>query len=486
MNEGITASVLLIFLLVSWIPNQSQAAQYHVYVRRPTQMPSNVTQAMEAASVDSVVAANNAGALYLFNSTSKLEVEQEIQAMYGPGTRRSVVSGAGAAQIFISKVLPASKSFTAPSWGLDRVDQRALPLNGNYNPASGNDGTGVTAWVVDTGIDSAHLEFGGRAQNVFASYTPTTDCDGHGTHVSGTIGGATYGIAHNIQLRGIKVLNCAGAGTTYTVAQGLLYVLSHLTGRDVINLSLGYSSRDSTIEAILNDLMAAGVFVAAAAGNENANGCLHFPSAQVGVVSVASSTSWDQRSSFSDFGSCVTLFAPGSSITSARLGGGSAILSGTSMATPHVVGAAAQVMQLQPSLTPAQITAVLVGRATQGAVTDTQGSPNLLLYVVDTGSSPSAAPASQTSTPSPSSAPFVPPPSATRTRAPAASASRTGTKPPKPSRSSTKSSKPTPTPKPSKRPRNSRNIDGGSSDSEELVLCSSLALLVAVVATLLF
>jgi len=427
------------------------AKQFHAYVRQPAQVPPNVTNAMSGASVESFDE-GDAGALYVFDAASAHAVHDMLAEWYGVQPNQTVeqrtrsVTELGGAQFFVAEVRTVSARYAAQSWGLDRVDQRARPLDGQYSPETGNDGTGVTAWVVDTGIDATHIEFVGpgatvRAQNVYAAYSPSYDCDGHGTHVAGTIGGLNYGIARNVQLRGIKVLNCAGSGTTYTVAQGLLYVLAHLTGADVVNLSLGYGARDSAIEAIIVDLMAARVVVVAAAGNTANDACGHFPSAQVGVISVASTDSIDQRSSFSNFGPCVNLFAPGSLITSARMGGGSIVMSGTSMATPHVAGAAALILQNNLLYTTSQTWAAILARATVGVITNEMGSPDLLLYVRDP-----PAPGSASVTPTQTRAPASATP--TRTRAPQASPSRTPTRtraPATPSRTGTKAPRP-PTP----------------------------------------
>jgi serine protease len=266
-----------------------------------------------------------------------------------------------------------------------------------------------------------------RASNPYASYLPADDCDGHGTHVAGTIGGNTFGVARNVQIRGIKVLDCTGSGTTYTVAQGLLYIKAHLTGADVINLSLGYGARDATVEAVLQDLIALGVTVVAAAGNEGANACGHFPSAQIGVISVGATTSSDVRASFSNYGTCVTIMAPGASITSARLGGGSVSMSGTSMASPHVAGTAALMLQQFPGSTGAQVTVAILGRSTQNVISSINGSPNKLLYVLE----------------------MAPPTSAS----PTPSSSRSGTPSRSPSRSTAPSRTPSRTPSQSRRPK---------------------------------
>jgi subtilisin family serine protease len=500
------AAVALLALVMLAMAGSAHAAQFHVYVRRSALLPANVTDALAAAAVESTnpSSVQDSPSLFLFDAANIEEVEQLVVAAYSadPGATTSTPAPAERRravletqmQAFVSAVIPAHQVtdtvVMAVSWGLDRVNQRALPLDSLYSWVAGVDGTGVTAWVVDTGVESGHSEFAsGRASNDFATYSPSVDCNGHGTHVSGTIGGNTAGIARGVRLRACKVLNCAGAGTTYTVAQGLLYVLNHLGSENVINLSLGYGARDSAIEAIINDLLAARVVVVAAAGNDSTDACTHWPSAQVGVVAVASSTSTDTRSSFSNFGSCVNLFAPGSYIQSAKLGGGYAIMSGTSMASPHVTGAIALIQQVYPGATAAHAIAVLQDQLTPDVISGEAGSPDLLLYTL-----PIVTPPSNPS-PSPTRAPAGPTPSRSASRAP--SPSHTGTKPPKPhkpSKSPTHTHKPkktkpsksgTKTPSRSARPRrHPRDVEesGGASLGPSALLglaCCALALALA-------
>lgn len=343
-------------LLLLAVVALARAELYHVRMRAPTPALAGMAGVQEVAADQR---------LFLVEAASPALLHEQIV----------VASGAarGDPTWVVSRVLNVETR--AISWGQDRVDQHALPLSGTYTPASY--GAGTTAWIVDTGLEAANADFGGRASMDFAFYSPPYDCHGHGTFVSSALGGTAYGIARSVRLRGIKVLNCAGSGTTFGVAQGLLYVLDHLSGKDVINLSLGYTSRDSVVESVIADLLAAGAIVVAAAGNDNANGCGHFPSAQAGVVSVAATDIHDARAYFSDFGSCVTLFAPGVETRAAALGGGSTTMSGTSMASPIAAGIAAQLLE---TLAPSAVVPALVAQATSSVVTDALGSPNKLAY----------------------------------------------------------------------------------------------------------
>jgi aqualysin 1 len=236
-------------------------------------------------------------------------------------------------------LVTADVTQSGATWGLDRIDQRALPLNGTYvyNTTASN----VTAYIIDTGLQANHAEFGTRAANVFDAFGGSgADCQGHGTHVGGTVGGTTYGVAKGVKLRGVRVLDCSGSGSNSGVIAGMDWVRTNAIKPAVANMSLG-GSYSSTVNTAANNLANSGVFLAVAAGNNGANACNYSPASAAAATTVGSTTSTDARSSFSNSGSCVDIYAPGSSITSARLNGTSTTMSGTSMASPHVAGVGA-------------------------------------------------------------------------------------------------------------------------------------------------
>ncbi|MGC4797719.1 S8 family peptidase [Micromonospora saelicesensis] len=277
-----------------------------------------------------------------------------------------------------------------PSWGLDRIDQRNLPLNSSYTYP--NTASNVHAYIIDTGIRFSHNDFGGRATSGYDAVDggSADDCNGHGTHVAGTVGGSAYGVAKAVQLVGVRVLNCSGSGTNAGVIGGVDWVTANAIKPAVANMSLGGGANSSLDNAVRNSI-ASGVTYGLAAGNDNgANACNTSPARTTEAITVGSTTSSDARSSFSNVGTCLDIFAPGSSITSAWYNSNTATntISGTSMATPHVVGAAALVASANPSWTPAQVRNQLVANATPNVVGNPgSGSPNLLLYV-GTGSTP--------------------------------------------------------------------------------------------------
>lgn len=283
--------------------------------------------------------------------------------------------------------MTASTTQSSATWGLDRIDQSALPLNGTYGYTS--TGAGVTAYIIDTGILTTHTEFGGRASSGYDfvdNDANATDCNGHGTHVAGTVGGTTYGVAKGVTLKAVRVLNCSGSGTTAGVVAGVDWVASNHAANApaVANMSLGGGISTALDNAVANAI-ADGVTFAIAAGNSNRDACRFSPARVASAITVGATTSTDARASYSNYGSCLDIFAPGSSITSAWYTSPTATntISGTSMATPHTAGVAALYLGVQGngSKSPQQVRDALVAAATSGKVMNSgRGSPNLLLY----------------------------------------------------------------------------------------------------------
>jgi serine protease len=279
----------------------------------------------------------------------------------------------------------ASVTQTGATWGLDRIDQRDLPVNGayTYNATAST----VHAYIIDTGIRATHTEFGGRVLTGFTAINDgngTNDCNGHGTHVAGTVGGATYGVAKEVTLHPVRVLDCNGSGSTSGVIAGVDWVTANHVKPAVANMSLGGGASTALDDAVRNSI-AAGVTYAIAAGNSNANACNGSPARVSQALTVGSSTNTDARSSFSNFGTCVDLFAPGSNITSAWMTNDTATntISGTSMATPHVTGAAALYLATDPLAAPSTVHTAIVNNASLNKLSGIgTGSPNRLLYSI--------------------------------------------------------------------------------------------------------
>jgi aqualysin 1 len=272
-----------------------------------------------------------------------------------------------------------------PSWGLDRIDQRNLPLDNTYTYP--NTASNVNTYILDTGVRLSHNDFGGRAFTGYDAITPggsANDCHGHGTHVAGTVAGTAYGVAKQARIYSVRVLDCNGSGTLAGVVAGVDWVTSNHVKPAVANMSLGASGTHSSLNNAVANSISAGVSYAIAAGNSNADACNFSPAQVSTAITVGATTSTDARASYSNFGTCVNIFAPGSSITSAWHTSNTAsnTISGTSMAAPHVAGAAALILSANPSWSAAQVMNKMIADATTGVVgSPGSGSPNRLLFV---------------------------------------------------------------------------------------------------------
>jgi len=276
-------------------------------------------------------------------------------------------------------VVHATATQYSPPWGLDRIDERYLPLSGSYT--YNTTASAVRAYIIDTGIYTAHSQFGSRAMNVYDAFGGNgQDCNGHGTHVAGTVGASTYGVAKAVLLRGVRVLGCDGSGSTSGIIAALDWLRANAIKPAVANMSLG-GGYSSSLNTAATNLANSGVFLAVAAGNESQDACNVSPASASRVLTVAASDSSDRRASFSNYGSCVEIYAPGVSVTSTWNNGGTNTISGTSMASPHAAGVAALYKGRYGDAASSTIVSWIVNNATTNVISyNVSGTPNRLLY----------------------------------------------------------------------------------------------------------
>jgi subtilisin family serine protease len=374
----IVAAIPAALLSLSLVPAQAapvQASPYLVVLRDGV---SSEAAAAAATSLGADVTAVWSDALHGF------------AARLTPTQLTALRASSQVAYVEPDAVVSLSGTIANPqSWGIDRIDQRNLPLSLSYT--WNNTGSGVTAYVIDTGIRFTHTQFGGRAVSG-ADYVDggaADDCNGHGTHVAGTVGGSTIGVAHSVSLVAVRVLDCAGNGTLSGVVSGVNWAAAnHAAGTPAVaNMSLG-SAANSTVDTAVQGLVNDGVTVAVASGNGNAagvrqNACNYSPARVAAAITVGATNSSDAAASFSNYGTCVDILAPGVQILSSWYTGDTAgaYLDGTSMASPHVAGVAALYLQGNPGASPATVASALIANSTSGVVTNVgTGTPNRLLF----------------------------------------------------------------------------------------------------------
>jgi subtilisin family serine protease len=301
--------------------------------------------------------------------------------------RNGLLRDARVARVEQDGIAYASTTQSGATWGIDRIDQRSLPLSGTYTYNAS--GSGVTAYIIDTGIRFAHSEFGGRATSGFDAVDggSADDCNGHGTHVAGTVGGSTYGVAKSVALVAVRVLDCGGSGTWSGVIAGMDWVAANRQLPAVANMSLGGGANTSVDDAVRR-MIASGVATAIAAGNGNQGGrqqdaCKYSPARVAEAMTIGATDKTDTKASWSNYGSCVDWFAPGVGITSSWYSSNTATntISGTSMATPHTTGAAALYLSVNPSATPQEVRDALYANTTKGIVLRSSTANNHLLFV---------------------------------------------------------------------------------------------------------
>ncbi|NOH60408.1 S8 family serine peptidase [Vibrio sp. RE88] len=332
-----------------------------------------------------------------FNSFAAQLTKEQIEQL----KNHPAVKGVYKNVTFTSDDMVQAQPSSVASWGLDRSDQRYLPLDGGYDVGQYS-GKGVSIYIVDSGIDLSHSDFGGRAVSGWDfvdNDSDASDCRGHGTHVAGTAAGSRFGIAPEADIYSVRVLNCEGSGNGYEILDAFDWVVEHAKQQGkpaVINYSISRSSRWEPMDTAVDEIVQVhNISFVHSAGNRDSDACTKSPHSDYSVT-VGASTDDDYRSDYSSWGNCVSLFAPGDNITSVADGGGSKVMDGTSMATPHVTGHVARMLQMNPQATTEEIKQTLINQTTKNTLFDVgPGSPNRLLYTQLESDNTNSAPVAQ-------------------------------------------------------------------------------------------
>ncbi|MGX2992808.1 S8 family peptidase [Streptomyces sp. JNUCC 64] len=377
---GLAAGTLGLALPLSLVPSSGFAAPAPTPLVKVAQAPTSTE--IKGQYIVTVKKGNDPSAVAKARSVTPDHVYEEVLN----GFAATLTSGELAALRADSRIKSIEEDQKAVSsatqnnapWGLDRIDQRT-GRNGTY--VYNGTGAGVTAYIIDSGLDTSHPDFGGRARNVFDSFGGNgQDCNGHGTHVAGTVGGSTYGVAKGVQLRGVKVLNCQGSGSFSGIIAGFDWVRQNAAKPAVANASLG-GGYSAALNNAATALANSGVHTTVAAGNSNQDACNFSPASAANALSVAASDSGDNKASFSNYGQCTDLYGPGVSITSTRMGGGTTSMSGTSMAAPHVAGVAALYKGSYGEASSTTVNNWIINSSTPNVIRgNVSGTPNRLLF----------------------------------------------------------------------------------------------------------
>jgi subtilisin family serine protease len=368
------AALGLLSTVVTVIPAQASVSGRYIVVLKPGRA--------RAASVEGLAEGT---------VTKRYESISAFAATLTADSARRLAADPGVELVEPDRRVSITGTQRNPVWGLDRIDQRSRGLSGKFTPT--DDGSSVQAYVIDTGVRISHRQLRGRASygyDFVKNRRTASDCNGHGTHVAGTIAGSTYGVAKRAKIVAVRVLDCDGWGWMSDIIDGVDWVTKHAIRPAVANMSLG-GDTDPALDRAVARSIASGVTYTVAAGNDNVNASGQSPADVPSAITVGATDSFDRRASFSNYGKLVDLFAPGVAITSASRASdtGTAVYSGTSMAAPHVAGAAALVLDAHPRWSPARVRDYLVAHATTGRVTNRgSGSPNRLLYTVAPPSGP--------------------------------------------------------------------------------------------------